>query len=178
MSPRSQVTNVYAAEAVQLLFYMRRTRTATYTPHGNANWTSKPSATTSLPIGRMVQTIINPILGSTNSCVLTKPRASSPAPKVKATSRVPTDSSLTMSTAPAFYPLFWYYSFDSFWWLCKIKQPSNVLERYVVRFLDNPGPVLIDLSDSAYNMALHAPCSPWCLQTHGRTNPLQGVLHG
>ena len=25
---------------------------------------------------------------------------------------------------------------------------------------------------------LHAPCGSWCLQTHGRYNPLQGVLHG
>ena len=71
-----------------------------------------------------------------------------------------------------------YHSFDSSWWLGKIKQPSNVLGRYVVQFLDNPGPVLIDLPESAYNTALHAPCGSWCLQTHGRTNPLQGVLHG
>ena len=47
----------------------------------------------------------NPTLGSINSCVLTQPRASLPAPKVNATSRVPTDSLLTTSTAPAFYPL-------------------------------------------------------------------------
>ena len=58
-----------------------------------------------LPIGRMVQTITNPTLGSINSCVLTQPRARSPAPKVNATSRVLTDLSLTTSTAPAFYPL-------------------------------------------------------------------------
>ena len=72
----------------------------------------------------------------------------------------------------------WYHSFDSSWLLGKIKQPSNVLERYVVRFLDNPGPALIDLPESVYNTALHALCGSWCLQTHGRTNPLQGVLHG
>ena len=72
----------------------------------------------------------------------------------------------------------WFHSFDCSWWLGKIKQPSDVLGRYVVRFLDNPGPVLLDLPDSAYNTALHAPCGSWGLQTHGRTNPLQGVLHG
>ena len=53
----------------------------------------------------MVQTITSPTLGSTNSCELTQPRARSPAPKVNATSRVSTDSLLTTSTAPAFYPL-------------------------------------------------------------------------
>ena len=73
---------------------------------------------------------------------------------------------------------FWYHSFDESWWLGKVKHPSNVLGRYVVRFLDNPGPALIGLPESAYNTALHAPCGSWCLQTHGRTNPLQGVLHG
>ena len=72
----------------------------------------------------------------------------------------------------------WYHSFDGSWWLGKIKQPSNILGRYVVRFLDNPGPALIDLPESAYNTALHAPCGSWCLQTQGRTNSLQGVLHG
>ena len=53
----------------------------------------------------MVQTITNPTLGSINSCVLTQPSDRSPAPKASATSRVLTDSSLTTSTAPAFYPL-------------------------------------------------------------------------
>ena len=71
-----------------------------------------------------------------------------------------------------------YHSFDGSWWLGKIKQPSDAPGRYVVRFLDNPGPALIDLPESAYNTALHAPCGSWCLQTHGRTNPFQGVLHG
>ena len=61
--------------------------------------------------------------------------------------------------------------------LGKIKQPSNVFGRYVVRFLDNPGPVLIDLSESAYNTAPHAPCGSLCVQTHGRFISLQDVLH-
>ncbi|CAN0443607.1 unnamed protein product, partial [Ascophyllum nodosum] len=37
------------------------------------------------------------------------------------------------------------------------KQPSNAPGRYVVRFLDNPGPALIDLPESAYDTVLHAP---------------------
>ena len=101
MSPRSQVTNVYAAEAVQLMSYMRHTGTASSVPHGNKNWISKPSDASFLPVGRMVQTITNPTIGSIDSCVLTQPRARSPAPKVNATSRVLTDSFLTTSVAPA-----------------------------------------------------------------------------
>ena len=148
---------MYVAEAVQLLSYMRHTGTAFSVPHVN----DKPPDTPFLPIGRMVQTITNPTLGSINSCVLTQPRSRSPAPKANATSRVLTDSSLT---ALAFYPL-----------LCLSEPPfgtiplmvsgdlekssnlSNVLGRYVVRFLDNPGPAQNDLPESAYNSA-PAPC--------------------
>ena len=72
----------------------------------------------------------------------------------------------------------WYPSFDGSWWLGKIKQPLDNSGRYVIRFLDNPGPALVELPESAYNTALHAPCGSWCLQTHGRSNPLLGVLHG
>ena len=72
----------------------------------------------------------------------------------------------------------WYHSFDGSWWLDKVKQPSNDLRRYVIRFFDNPGPALMELPESAYNKALHVSCGSWCLQTHSRSNPLQGVLHG
>ena len=70
------------------------------------------------------------------------------------------------------------HSFDGSWWLGKVKQAPNDLGRCVVRFLDNPGPALIELPESAYNTALRAPCDSWCLQTHGQYNPLQGALHG
>ena len=96
---------MYVADAVQLLSYMRHTGTASSVLHGNENWISKTSDTSFLPIGRMVQTITNPTLGSINSCVFTQPRARSPAPKANATFRVLTVSSLTTPTAPGFYPL-------------------------------------------------------------------------
>lgn len=64
----------------------------------------------------------------------------------------------------------WYHSFDGFWCLGKLKERSNIPGRYVIRFHDNSGPVLIDLSDSACNTALHAPCVPSCLQPHVRIN--------
>ena len=56
-------------------------------PRGNESWISKPSDTSFLPIGQRVQTTTNPILGNINSCALTPPRASSPAPRANATSR-------------------------------------------------------------------------------------------
>ena len=177
---------MYAAEAVQLLPYMRHTGTASSVPHGNENWISKPSDTSFLPIGRMVPTITNPTLGSINSCVLTQPRARSPAPKgerhLPGSYRLVTNDVYRTRFLSAPLPIgasIWFHSFDGSWWLGQIKQPSNVLGRYVVRFLDNPGPALIDLPESAYNTALYAPCGSSCLlQTHGRINTLQGILHG
>ena len=77
---------------------------ASSVPHGNESWISKPSDTSFLPIGRMVQTTINPILGNINSCALTQPRANSPAPTANATSQVLTGSSLLTSTEPVSSP--------------------------------------------------------------------------
>ena len=73
---------------------------------------------------------------------------------------------------------FWFHFFDGSWWLGKISQPTDTHERYVVRFLDKPGPVMADLRASAYITRLQSPCGSWCLQTHGRTNLFRGVLHG
>ena len=71
---------------------------ASSAPRGNESWISKPSDTSFLPIGQRVQTTTNPILGNINSCALTQPRASSPAPWANATSQVLTGSSLLTST--------------------------------------------------------------------------------
>ena len=151
---------------------------------GTMNWISKPSDTSFLPIGRMVQTITNPTLGSINSCVLCS-RARDRPPKgerhLPGSYRLVTNDVCRahfLSAPLSIGTSIWFHSFGGSWWLGKVKQPSNVLGRYVVRFLDNPGPALIDLPKSAYNTALPAPCGSWCLQTHGRINPLQGVLHG
>ena len=71
---------------------------ASSAPRGNESWISKPSDTSFLPIGQRVQTTTNPIPGNINSCALTQPRASSPAPRANATSQVLTGSSLLTST--------------------------------------------------------------------------------
>ena len=96
---------MYVTVAVLLRSYTRRTGTASSVPHGNESWISKPSATSFLPIGRMVQTTTNPILGNTNSCALTQLRANLPAPTANATSQVLTGSSLLTSTEPVSSPL-------------------------------------------------------------------------
>ena len=50
----------------------------------------------------------------------------------------------------------WYHSFDGSWWLGKVKQSPNDSGRYVIRFLDKPGPVLIALPDRF----ITRPCMP------------------
>ena len=72
----------------------------------------------------------------------------------------------------------WYHFFDGSWWLGKIKQPPDNSGRYIIRFLDISGPAMVELPESAYNTALHAPCGSWRLQTHGRSSPLLDVLQG
>ena len=95
--------------------------------------------------------------------------------------RLPTDDVYRARFLSAPLPIgasTWYHSFYGSWWIGKVKQPPNDSGRYVIRFLDNPGPAPINLQESTYNTALRAPCGSWWLQTHGRSNPLQGLLHG
>ena len=72
----------------------------------------------------------------------------------------------------------WNHSFHGSWWLGKVTYPPDDSGRYVIRFLDNPGPAMIALRGSADSTAIHAPCGSWYLQTHGRFDTLQVVLHG
>ena len=50
----------------------------------------------------------------------------------------------------------WYHSLDGSWWLGKVKQQPNVLGRYIIRFLNNPGPALIELLELAYITTRHS----------------------
>ena len=176
---------MYAAEAVQLLSCMRRTGTASSVPHGNENWIFKTSDPLCL-LGEWSRR--SP---TRHSAVSTAAYYNNAAAReivrvkgerhLSGSYRLVTNDVYRTRFLSAPLPIgasIWYHFFDGSWWLGKIKQPSNVLGRYVVRFLDNPGPALIDLPETAYNTALHAPRGSWCLHTHGRTNPLQGVLHG
>ena len=86
-SPKSQATYVYEAEVVQLQFYTKPIGKASFAPHGNANWTSKPSALNSSPIGYLVRTTANLTRDNTNSCASMQLHARSPAPKANATSQ-------------------------------------------------------------------------------------------
>jgi hypothetical protein len=65
---------------------------------------------------------------------------------------------------------FWYKAQDALWWLGKIAGHTPTPDVFIVRFLDDPGPVKIALSPSRYDTALAAVCGSWCLQLH-RSSP-------
>eukprot|EP00752_Nemacystus_decipiens_P004782 g4353.t1 len=77
---------------------------------------------------------------------------------------------------------FWYKSSDNLWWLGKISRsvdasPSTpAADRYIVRFLDDPGPIALTLSPTLYSIALGAPSGSWCLQCHRQPGATRGVL--
>ena len=69
---------------------------------------------------------------------------------------------------------FWYKARDHHWWLGKISAHTTTVAQYIVRFLDDPGPV--KLSPSRYTTAIGAERDSWCLQSR-QGRPLQrGIL--
>eukprot|EP00752_Nemacystus_decipiens_P004356 g3980.t1 len=77
---------------------------------------------------------------------------------------------------------FWYKSSDNLWWLGKISRSVDAspsapaADRYIVRFLDDPGPIALTLSPTLYSIALGAPSGSWCLQCHRQPGVTRGVL--
>ena len=82
----------------------------------------------------------------------------------------------------------WYKARDGLWWLGKIAHrapadtSSNSLSdpssdgSYIIRFLDDPGPIKINLRPALYTTATDAISGSWCLQRHGTGNLARGVL--
>ena len=48
---------------------------------------------------------------------------------------------------------------------------------YIVRFLDDPGPIKIDLLSSSYTTSRSTALGSWCLQRHQAGGLARGVLH-
>ena len=69
---------------------------------------------------------------------------------------------------------FWYKARDHHWWLGKISAHTTTVAQYIVRFLDDPGPV--KLSPSRYTTAIGAERDSWCLQTRQGRPLQQGIL--
>ena len=71
---------------------------------------------------------------------------------------------------------FWYKAQDALWWLGKISKPTSTADVFMVRFLDDPGPIKILLSPARYTTALDAVIGSWCLQIHRSSGFKRGIL--
>ena len=71
---------------------------------------------------------------------------------------------------------FWYKARDHHWWLGKISAHTTTAAHYIVRFLDDPGPIKLKLSPSRYTTAVGAERNSWCLQTRQGSALKHGVL--
>ena len=69
---------------------------------------------------------------------------------------------------------------DGLWWLAKIANRvtsnSSSDKPYIIRFLDDPGPVKIDLQQASYTTSNFANYGSWCLHRHKTGSLARGVL--
>ena len=61
---------------------------------------------------------------------------------------------------------FWYKGDDGLWWLGKISASTTEDKVYLVRFLDDPGPIKLPLPPASYTTSTGAVRGSWCLQVH------------
>ena len=85
------------------------------------------------------------------------------------------------STLQLYYPSrMWYKARDDLWWLGKVANRASTdnssVKSYIVRFLDDPGPIKIDLLPSPYSTSRSAVYGSWCLQRRPAGGLARGVL--
>ena len=74
----------------------------------------------------------------------------------------------------------WYKASNGLWWLGKVAHhapstsPSD--NTYIIRFLDDPGPIKINLRPANYTTSSTANSGSWCLQRHKTGSLARGVL--
>ena len=71
---------------------------------------------------------------------------------------------------------FWGKARDHHWWLGKMYAHPKTAAHYVVRFLDDPGPVKLKLFPSRYTTTSGAERDMLCLQTRQGRTLRQGIL--
>ena len=74
----------------------------------------------------------------------------------------------------------WYKARDGLWWLGKVAHrastDNSAANSYIIRFLDDPGPIKIDFLPSSNNTSRSAVHGPWCLHRHQAGGLTRGVL--
>ena len=68
----------------------------------------------------------------------------------------------------------WYKGDDGLWWLGKISA-STTDGVYVVRFLDDPGPIKLPLPPARYSTSTGGVRGSWCLQVHEASAFSRGI---
>ena len=61
---------------------------------------------------------------------------------------------------------FWYKSDNGLWWLGKISASTTEDGVYLVRFLDDPGPIKLPLPPARYTTSTGAIRGSWCLEVY------------
>ena len=69
----------------------------------------------------------------------------------------------------------WYKANDGLWWLGKISARTSIGGEYLVRFLDDPGPIKLPLSLAHYTTSTGGVQGSWCLQLGPGTSPARGI---
>ena len=74
----------------------------------------------------------------------------------------------------------WYKPRDGLWWLGKLvpraSTETSSTDSYIVRYLDDPGPIKNTLLPSLYTISRSATQGSWCLQRHQAGGLARGVL--
>ena len=70
---------------------------------------------------------------------------------------------------------FGYKGDDGLWWLGKINASTTEDKVYLVRFLDDPGPIKLPLPSARYTTSTGAVRGSWYLQVHIASAFLRGI---
>ena len=183
---RSPATNLYAAAAESSPSYTSPTGADSSAPRGNASSTFNTSGAILYSTGTESRHNTVRPTASTARCASAPHPASSPDLKANSSSPPATPWSprdlwlrnFRTSIIPSGAHV-WYKARGGLWCLGKIahRAPPDVSLRtppdpspgssYIIRFLDDPGPIKIDLQLARYTTARNAVSGSWCLNAMG-----------
>ena len=177
MSRKSPATGRYVAGAVSSPSATRPTRRVFSNHRGSERWTSNTSDSISSSTGAAYHFNSNRQIGCTVACASVPPNVNSHEIRasdccLQATASSPTKTGHVTSAAPSFPSAPNSGTRLEIFTGASAKSPlTTTSATYLVRFLDDPGPVKINLSPSRYTGR-----DSWCLQTHQGSTLQHGIL--
>ena len=70
---------------------------------------------------------------------------------------------------------FWYKADDGWWWLAKIGARTSIDGEYLVRFVDDAGPIKLPLSPAHHTISTGGVQGSWCLQLRRGGSVARGI---